>query len=232
MGEYRLLITILCIVGSLLQGLFIYSEYKRNMRAAVCLKGTASLIFVSIGFIGYTVAAKAGQTNIPRLILFGLILGAIGDILLNLRYLAGKKKTFFFIAGTVSFFMGHMMYLAALFILSDNIMIPVIAGIIVTIVAEVIAGFKTIAPIHFKILGGLYIAAVVFMACMAVNNAIECCSTGRILFAVGAVLFLISDMVLILNTFGKEPKMFWSGICLTLYYPGQLLIALAAGFLI
>ena len=67
---------------------------------------------------------------------------------------------------------------------------------------------------------------------MAVSNAVTHVSTGRILFAVGAVLFLISDMVLILNTFGKEPKMFWSGICLTLYYPGQLLIAIAAGLVL
>ena len=229
MGEHSLLITILCIAGSLLQGIFIYSEYRRNMRAAVCLKGTASLVFVLIGFIGYL---SAGQTNIPRLILFGLILGAVGDILLNLRYLAEKKKTFFFIAGSSAFFAGHIMYLAALFMISDSIMIPVIAGIVVTVIAETLAERKTIAPLIFKILGGLYIAAVVFMACMAVSNAVTCCSTGRILFAVGAVLFLISDMVLILNTFGKEPKMFWSGICLTLYYPGQLLIAIAAGFVL
>ncbi|MBQ4011772.1 MAG: hypothetical protein II602_04430, partial [Erysipelotrichales bacterium] len=47
------------------------------------------------------------------------------------------------------------------------------------------------------------------------------------LFALGAVLFLISDIVLILNTFGKESKFSLRIVNLSLYYIGQLLIALS-----
>jgi uncharacterized membrane protein YhhN len=47
------------------------------------------------------------------------------------------------------------------------------------------------------------------------------------MFAAGAVSFLISDIVLILNTFGKETKFTLRVTNLTLYYIGQLLIALS-----
>ena len=227
MGDHYLAVIILCVLGMLLQAVFIYSEYKRNMFAAVFLKGAASLIFVVIGFIGYK---AVGQTEISRLVLFGLILGAAGDILLNIRYLTAGLKTFFFVTGTIAFFAGHIMYLAALIMTSDCFAVSAAVAAGITVILWIIVERKTIVALPLKILGGLYIAAVVFMACVAVGNAVSVCSTGRILFAAGAVLFLISDMILILNTFGKNPKMFWSGICLSLYYPGQLLIALAVGF--
>ena len=41
----------------------------------------------------------------------------------------------------------------------------------------------------------------------------------------GAMFFLISDIVLILNTFGKNPKFRNRIINLSMYYIGQLLIA-------
>ena len=227
MGENLVPIVILCVVGAIMQGTFIRSEYRRNMMAAVVFKGVASLIFVTVGYIGFL---AVGGTELARFILSGLILGAVGDVLLNARYLAGKKKVFFFVIGTVSFFAGHVMYLAALIRVSENLYIALAAGAVVTVIVCVITGFKTIAALPLKMLGGIYIAAVVFMACVAVVNAVSACSTGRILYAAGAVLFLASDIILILNTFGKKPQMFWSAVCLSLYYPGQILIALAVGY--
>ena len=228
MGGYYTAIAVMCVLGPMLQAVFIYSEYKHNMFAALFLKGAASLIFVAVGYIGYYLC---GKTDVARLILFGLILGAAGDILLNVRYLTASRKKFFFIIGTVAFFSGHILYLAALFVVSGNILIPLAAGAVLTLTAGIVMWIKTVPPTHFKLLGGLYIAAVVLMASVAVSNALVVCDTWRVLFAVGAVLFMVSDMILILNTFGKEPKMFWSGVCLSLYYPGQLLIALSVGFL-
>lgn len=47
------------------------------------------------------------------------------------------------------------------------------------------------------------------------------------LFSAGAFLFLISDIVLILNTFGKESKFSLRITNLSLYYIGRLMIALS-----
>ena len=48
---------------------------------------------------------------------------------------------------------------------------------------------------------------------------------GSAVFAAGAVLFLVSDVVLILNTFGKEFRQSLRNTNIALYYAGQLLIA-------
>jgi len=46
----------------------------------------------------------------------------------------------------------------------------------------------------------------------------------------GAVAFLISDIVLIFNTFGKETKFSMRITNLSFYYIGQLLIAISLYF--
>ena len=51
------------------------------------------------------------------------------------------------------------------------------------------------------------------------------------MFAGGALLFLLSDIVLILNTFGKETKQGLRVTNIGLYYAGQILIALSLLFL-
>ena len=53
----------------------------------------------------------------------------------------------------------------------------------------------------------------------------------RGIFAVGAILFLVSDIVLILNTFGRETKQSLRVTNISLYYAGQILIALSLRFL-
>ena len=53
----------------------------------------------------------------------------------------------------------------------------------------------------------------------------------NIIFAIGAVLFLVSDIVLILNTFGSEFRQSLRNTNISLYYAGQLLIAFSISFL-
>ena len=227
MGERYILIIILCCIGSVLQGLFILSEFRRRMLAAVFLKGSASLIFVTVGLVSLS---GTGTTSLLQLILYGLALGALGDILLNVRYLAGSRESFFFVTGVASFFFGHILYLAALITVSDRLIPALAAAVLITAVILCIMQRVIIASVPMKILGGVYVAAVVLMACTAVGNAVRIPNTGRIMFAAGAVLFLVSDLILIFNTFGRARRMCWSAVCLSLYYPGQLLIALALGF--
>ena len=69
------------------------------------------------------------------------------------------------------------------------------------------------------------------MNCVAVSNLITAPSKFTAIFAAGAVLFLVSDIVLILNTFGPESKFSLRITNLSLYYLGQLLIALSLMFL-
>ena len=76
-----------------------------------------------------------------------------------------------------------------------------------------------------------YIGAIVVLNCVAIGNLLSEPSAFTGVFAAGAVLFLISDIVLILNTFGSETKQSLRITNIGLYYIGQLLIALSLMFI-
>ena len=67
--------------------------------------------------------------------------------------------------------------------------------------------------------------------CVAIANLITMQSPFSMVFAAGAVLFLISDIVLILNTFGSEFRQSLRNTNICLYYAGQLLIAMSLSLL-
>ena len=83
----------------------------------------------------------------------------------------------------------------------------------------------------FKIFGIVYIGAIVFLNCAALANLIVQSSTFTGLFAIGAILFLVSDIVLILNTFGGKTRFALRVTNIGLYYIGQMLIAVSLMFL-
>ena len=83
----------------------------------------------------------------------------------------------------------------------------------------------------FKILGVVYVGAIVLLNCVAIGNLISVQSPFNGMFSAGALLFLVSDIVLILNTFGSEYKQSMRNNNITMYYAGQLLIALSLQYL-
>ena len=85
------------------------------------------------------------------------------------------------------------------------------------------------AKMAFKIFGVVYIGAIMLLNCVAIGNLITDSAPTAFarIFAAGALFFLISDIVLILNTFGGEFKQRLRYTNIGLYYAGQILIALS-----
>lgn len=212
MGKYIFL-------GIILQAAFILVEHKEKYVSAVILKGLASLSFVLLGF------NCAGTGAFSNWILAGLIFGMAGDILLNLRYVLKSIGSKVFLVGILIFMIGHIMYLVALLGIAPNPIIPVIIGVILATILLKWIFSKVTAAKAFKIFGVFYIGAVTLMAVTAVWNMILLSGTANLLFAVGGILFLISDVVLIMNTFTGTTKFSLRITNLSLYYLGQLLIA-------
>lgn len=145
-------------------------------------------------------------------------------MLLNLRFVFEKMGQKIFLAGIAAFLAGHILYLAAL--IPQSVNLPLCAVIGVTAAAILTYIFKTMkVKLAFKIFGVFYIGAVILMTAVAIGNLIAAPSAARWLYAVGAVLFTASDIVLIFNTFGSETKFSMRIANLSLYYLGQLLIA-------
>ena len=216
---------VFCILCLVLACLFIMEENKEKYVAAVVLKGLASLCFVIVG------AMTGDGSHLAKLVLAGLILGCIADILLNLRWVFKEKGKLIFLVGILVFLSGHIVYLAAILPMAQSWVICFVIGIILTAGLMKWIFTKITAEKAFKIFGVFYIGAIVLMNCVAISNLITVPSAFTALFAAGAALFLISDIVLILNTFGPESKFSLRITNLSLYYLGQLLIALSLLYL-
>ena len=210
---------VLIILCAVLARFFLIAESKEEYVKAVILKGLASLCFVAIGLM------CSSGSHVAKLIVAGLVIGSIADVLLNLRMVFREKGQLIFLVGILVFLTGHIMYLAAVLPLCPYKLVCIIAGLILTALLMVWIFKRITAKPAFKIFGVVYIGAIMLLNCVAVGNVISDPSSFNIAFAVGAVLFLASDIVLILNTFGKEFRQSLRNTNISLYYAGQLLIA-------
>ena len=215
------MIYLLIVLCAVLAGVFLNKESKQQYVAAVILKGLASLCFVAIGLI------CSPGTHVANMIVAGLIIGSTADVLLNLRMVFEEKGQPIFLVGILVFLTGHIMYLAAVLPLCSHKLICIIAGIVLTALLMIWIFKRITAKMAFKIFGVVYIGAIMLLNCVAIGNLIAEPSAFNAVFAAGAVLFLISDIVLILNTFGSEFKQSLRNTNISLYYMGQILIALS-----
>ena len=215
-----LLLVFDCLI---LAGCFLYVENKKKYLPAVILKGTASLMFVLLGILG---ASSAG-TRDSGVIICGLILGLIADVLLNLRYVFEKKGKLIFLIGILVFLLGHIMYLIWAAGICKLFIPALLVCAVLTFFLMKWIFTKITAEKPFKIFGVVYIGAVVLLNVVSLFNMFTAFSQRTVMFFFGALLFLLSDIVLILNTFGKEQKFKFRILNISLYYLGQILIALS-----
>lgn len=204
---------------------FISTEYAGKMGKATALKGLASLVFVLMGAYCY----KALPSHYGKLILIGLFLGMVGDVFLNLRNLfTGGKSAKVFAVGILAFLSGHFLYIAALIGRCGDILL--IAAIMTAVIS-----FLAIPPLMkrinapskgLKIFGYVYLVIVIAMfSCSAALWIKAGTSALTAVFAIGGLLFMVSDFIMIYYSFGKKIKPL-RAINLLSYYVGQLLIAL------
>ena len=217
---YLLIPLCLCLAA-----VFLLQESQKRYVPAVVLKGLASVCFVILGFL------LSGGSPAAKLITAGLLLGCIADVLLNLRMVFPKKGQLIFLVGIVVFLSGHILYLIAILKGAAPWWICVIIGVILTALLMKWIFARITAKKAFKIFGIVYIGAIMLLNCLAIGNLIVSPSAFTAVFAAGAVLFLLSDIVLILNTFGKETRQSLRVMNISLYYLGQLLIALSLLYL-
>lgn len=218
-------ISIICLLGLLVDIWFIKTEYAGKMLKATILKGFASFFFVLLGIVCFI----DNQTPFGKLILIGLILGLIGDVFLNMRNLyEGKKSMKVFAIGILAFLSGHFLYIAALIGRNSNIILmALILTAIISIVGIPPLMKQITAPSKgLKIFGYVYLVIVIAMFSCALTLLIKNgISSLTLVFVIGALLFMVSDFIMIYYSFGKKIKPL-RAINLISYYIGQLLIAL------
>ena len=212
------------IIGLLVDIWFVRTEYEGKMLKATVLKGCASLLFVCLGTCCYV----KRPSDTATLILIGLISGMAGDILLNMRNLyEGGTSNKVFAIGILAFLLGHILYIT--FLLNQAFSERLIALILTVAIAllSIPQLMKRItAPSKgLKLFGYVYLTVVIAMFSCAVALLMALgIARLTVTFLIGALLFMVSDFIMIYYSFGKKIKPL-RAINLLAYYVGQLLIA-------
>lgn len=201
--------------------------------AAMFAKAAASLGFIAIAIAG--LYEGADNFRAALFVLAGLVFGLIGDIVLDLKvvYLERPEEGVYLTGGMVSFGAGHVMFLTAVCLFAGEYITGALIGGCLAVAAvmacaTVFGGGKLLGLKFgkFTVHSLLYAFCLMFMSALSVGMCIVMNSTDMVLFAVGMVLFLLSDIVLTQMYFGGKPRD--KVLCTVnhaLYYAAQICIA-------
>ena len=202
---------------------------NRKKPLAFWAKIIASLCFLMIGFLN---AFRCSDGIYAVAILAGLFYGFAGDAFLAAPSVLPGRPVVYLSGGVLCFLMGHVLYIAGMIgYAAISVWAFLAAG---ALLAGVIlwTRFRKVDPGPLMIPGLVYMTALCMMAGTAVHVLITRFSTSALLFAIGGLLFVLSDTLLVLHRFGgnRNSLLLHYGVLMT-YYPAQSLIALSMFFI-
>lgn len=223
---------ILILISLALAALFTFKRAEMTSEFTLLLKTSASIAFIILG----CVALHGSGNALSIAVIPGLVMGLVGDIYLDLKYVYPKTSTMYTFIGFGAFILGHIFYL--IFLLRQHG--PLGTGLVISIIIGIIAGIGIyVTPRlmkldygQFRIISSAYAALLVFLTVYALCVMIAHFSAATLLFFLGILLFLFSDLVLSQIYFGEgknTPQ--YSLVNHASYYLGQILIAASLFFL-
>lgn len=191
--------------------LFLKSRVKAATPGAALWKTATSVFFIIAALIGTLCAGRPDDFRFGALVLTGLVLGMIGDITLDLKYVYPLDGRIWTYAGFISFMIGHFFFIGSMFykfreekIGTLYIIIPLIISLVVAVC--VVAGEKLLKLKYgeFKAITGLYgfvlVSTTTFAGSFSILTHFN--NVPVIMFCAG-VFFLISDLILSGTYFGE-----------------------------
>ena len=208
--------------------LFLRKLYKNHYVSALVLKGIASLCFVAIGVINMVLS---GFSPVKLLILVGLCLGIIGDEALALCPIYPRSDLKHFLGGGVFFVVGHVLYVFSM-ILRDgpNWIALALSFATLLLISYLYEKKRDFYVGEMKNSLKLYIVIVIFFASVGVSSFLRHGIFEFFCFALGGVLFTVSDNILFAYKFSKNPKFVQNVALHIAYYVAQLSIACSIAF--
>lgn len=226
MNLYPYVVTFL---GAVALTLFLIARDRKGSVKAVLLKIITSYLFIAVAFVSFMVNPNPGVTTFFMLITMGLICGLIGDIVLDLKVLYPESSSPYQHGGMVAFLVGHLFYLAALLIYFGFSWIPLVFAVVIALAIILISIY--ILKVDFKehtidsYLYSFFLSYMMTQSCYAaVSHGF---SATTLLLAVGSVLFLLSDVVLIGIYYQNKDSRPFIAVNHILYYAAQYIIALS-----
>lgn len=203
--------------------LFLMAFYRGKFNHALIFKGVASLCFVILGIVGLLTSEPSITST---LIFIGLCFGIVGDEVIALCQNLPKYDMQFFIGGGSFFVVGHILYIIALFSNGELSAVALIVSFVVLATLSMIyERYRKFYKGSMKYSLMLYICVVIFMAATAIGVFFKQLTVGAGFFALGGILFAVSDNILFAYKLSENPK-FKQNIALHVaYYLAQIAIA-------
>ena len=221
-------------LGAIALTLFLIARDRKGSVKALLLKTTTSFLFISVAFASFMVNSGQGVASFFALIMMGLICGLIGDIILDLKIMYKESASLYQHGGMVAFLVGHLFYLAALIIYFGfdwtPLVIAVVLAIIIALVSKFILKFNFAEHTVDTYAYTFFLSYMMTQACYAaITRGFTACT---ILLAAGSILFLLSDLILVMTYYdNKDSKPFIAANHI-LYYAAQFTIALSVLYLV
>lgn len=229
----------LCILLTAL-GAAALAWYLAEKLRGYTLRGVMRKALVSVLFLAVAVCAAqaSGGGRLAPCVVLGLVLGLLGDVWLDLKYVYPEQDAVFTCAGFVSFALGHALFIAGMLLQYGApplwALAPLAAAAIVSLANLLLekpmkldyGRYRTIVLVYGALLFGTTLVA---LSLWLLHGRTE---TTLLLLAIGGVLFAVSDLILSGTYFGegKERPIDLLLNYLT-YYPAQFLIAWSLLFL-
>lgn len=216
--------------------LFCWFRTKKANVYSLMLKTISSVCFLLCAIFAIK---TVGSSSINLLIVAGLVMGLIGDILLDLKIMYPQDDRQYFVAGTTSFAIGHFFYFMAV-CLYNNAVLPAnlgwnilaAVGVAIVLTLAIILPSKKMGLNFGKNIYMVVMYSFVLTFMVALSVAIAIFNPIFWIFAVGMILFFASDLVLSLQYFGGKTEKVFVWINHILYYLAQVMLAFSILYLI
>ncbi len=222
---WYLIVPILILIAML--PFFLRAEYQHRRSTMLPLKLVCSLCFLSLGVLSAVNGLAGPVPAYDGLMLTGLALSLVGDMLLGWSL---ERRTF--LLGLIAFLVAHVLYTTA-FSLANGFSawdLLIIAGVVGGCIAAYNVLDMDLRTMKIPVL--IYLLVISLMLAKAFSSLYLGGITGTALglVVIGAILFFLSDALLALVKFQRNPARANRAINLTAYYMGQILLALSLYF--
>ncbi len=225
------LLLILSIVYAVAVCALLYLS-RRNRRYYAPAKGVASALFVLVGVAAYFSGAQRTPGNF-WLLLAALVLCAVGDVLLGLANRSKKVQAKPFLAGFFCFAAAHVLFCALFYRFAPLTWMDALPPMALLLMLWWLDTRKKVRLKKMRVPAYIYTTLVGLMAGKAVQAAFAPGSfgDGAFLLALGSLLFLTSDVILLFLYFAPRRLRWLRYANLTTYYIGVYLLGLSAHWL-
>ncbi len=191
----------ICLVLGLISMVAFLSQRKPEVTLKVLLlKTVTSVLFILTGFSAFYANENCNKT-MALFFFAGAVCGLLGDIWLDAKYIFKGEERSLLYSGFISFLIGHLFFIAGMFITYGVSMLSVICGVIGALSAPLTCLFtEKVFKADFgkeKLITVIYTGILTFTTGVSLGIAIENnFDASSLVRFIGMVLFLGSDAVL------------------------------------